>query len=173
MIGQLRLALDGSPWVRANRADLDANAIYRRHYSARSCNSRQLVGPGSCIVLVTPDLRALFVWRKFIDHAIPKQRGVNCAVFRNEGAGLSSDLILAAEPFARRRWPRAKRFYTYIDAERTAARRGRRNPPGYCFIRAGYTPCGRTRGGLLIIKKLIRRIGTGLTRGTEEFASRR
>lgn len=159
--GQLRLRLEASPWTVARDADADCRALYRRHYSARRYRDgrdpKKFVGPGSYVVLVTPDLKALFVWRKFIDDAIPKQMGINCSIFRNEGDGLSSELIRAAEPFARRRWPRAKRLYTYINAEKTAARRGRGNPPGYCFIRAGWVACGRTRGGLQILKKLVRR----------------
>lgn len=155
--GQLRLALEGLPWTVSRDGDRDCLAMYERHYSAyryKDGRRRKLFcGPGFKLVLVTPDLKALFVWRKFIDKAIPRQRGINCAVFRNEGGGVSSELILAAEPFARWRWPRAKRWYTYIDAEKTAARRGRSRPPGYCFIMAGWKPCGKTRGGLLILEK--------------------
>jgi hypothetical protein len=159
--GQLRLQLEASAWEVSRDGDRDCLALYERHYSCkvyRDGRVRKLFcGPGFKLVLVTPTLDALFVWRKFRDDAIPRQRGINCAIFRNEGRQLSSALILAAEPFARRRWPRAKRFYTYINADKTASRRGKANPPGYCFIRAGWTPCGTTRGGLLILKKLIGR----------------
>lgn len=41
------------------------------------------------------DGKALWVWRRF--KSGDGQEGLNCAVFRNEGAVLSSDLILAAD----------------------------------------------------------------------------
>lgn len=151
-LGQLRLTMGDSPWTVANRADLDGNAIYRRHYSADQKDSRQFVGPGECVVLLTPPLDALFVWRKHKDHTIPKQRGVNCAVFRNESERLSSELISAAEPFARARWPRAKRLYTFVDAGKI-----RSVNPGLCFLKAGWHRCGKSKGGLIILEKHLRR----------------
>lgn len=151
--GQLRLALGDTLWTVANRADLDCNAIYRRHYSARQCDSRQFVGPGANVVLVTPELDALFVWRKFIDHTEPPQTGVSCAVFRNEGPTLSSHLILAAEAFAVDEWPNERRFYTLVDAKKIRPKRH----PGRCFLEAGWQRCGKAKGGLLIFEKLIGR----------------
>src|SRR5882724_7101063 len=64
------------------------------------------------MVLVTPDALALFVWRKFI--SMGQQKGVNCAVFRNEGEQRSSDLIRAAEVFAWERWPSERLLPTLI-----------------------------------------------------------
>lgn len=157
-VGQLLLRLDASsPWCEVNRADLDANAIYRRHYSAAKKNSRQYVGPGSYIALVSADLDALFVWRKFIDDTVPRQRGISCAVFRNESRILSSTLILAAERIARRKWPRAKRLYTLVDAKKTRQRRSKRHMPGHCFIAAGWRWCGVSKTGLIILEKHLGR----------------
>lgn len=104
--GQLRLAT--GLWTEANCCDADCRAIYERHYSRRvyadGRDISRFIGPGEYIALVTPSLDALFVWRKFIDDAVPKQEGVNCAAFRNEGPTLSSLLILEAEGFARSKW---------------------------------------------------------------------
>lgn len=108
------------------------------------------VGPGEKMVLLTSDSRALFVWRKFISD--DGQTGVNCAVFRNEGPELSSSLILEAEQLAWERWP-GERLYTYVDGEKTKKRRGKRHPPGYCFIKAGWVECGQSKKGLTILKK--------------------
>lgn len=150
---QLRLDV-GEPWVRTLDGDLDGLALYRRHYSRRPYKDGRdpalFVGPGDKLVLIAPDLSALFVWRKFKDDAIPPQTGVNCAVFRNEGARLSSGLILAAEPYAYDRWPRENRLYTYVNAKRVRAKRD----PGRCFLRAGWRRCGTTKGGLLIFEKV-------------------
>lgn len=151
--GQLRLGPPGQ-WVQTKDADPDGRALYHRHYSRRVYkDGRQpakFVGPGSYVVLILPELDALFVWRKFIDDAIPKQVGINCAVFRNEGRRLSSDLILEAEPFALAKWPDDRRLYTYINTQKVR----RKRDPGRCFRKAGWTPAGWTRGGLLILDKV-------------------
>lgn len=134
LAGAYRRAADGDPAGRS---------LYRRHYSARAYRDgrrpRLFVGPGEKLVLVTHDDRALFVWRRFVDDS--GQLGVNCAVFRNEGAGRSSDLIREADEIAWQRWP-AERHYTYVDPSKV-----RSTNPGYCFIAAGWRPCGWTKGG--------------------------
>lgn len=99
------------------------------------------------MVLLTPDASALFVWRKFIDDAIPKQTGVNCAVFRNEGSQTSSFLIREAMGLAQHRWP-DERVYTYVNPTMVRHKRD----PGRCFIKAGWKPCGQTGKGLLIFE---------------------
>ena len=133
--------------------------LFRRHYSyrksrdqyemfnqARNRNMKLFVGPGEKLVLLTPDRRALFVWRKFI--SMDHQDGVNCAVFRNEGssAGIASDLIRTADQIAWERWP-GQRLYTYVDPDKVKSRN-----PGYCFIMAGWRKCGVTKSGLLIFE---------------------
>jgi len=71
--------------------------MYERHYSARRYQDgrkrSQFVGPGEPIVLRTGDASAFFVWRNYIDKTIPKQEGIECSVFRNEGPILSSELV--------------------------------------------------------------------------------
>jgi len=112
--------------------------------------AKRFIGPGSYICLLTPESDALFVWRKFIDDCIPKQTGINCAIFRNEGTQKSSALILAAEPFAFNKWTRETRLYTYVDADKVRHKRD----PGRCFLRAGWNYAGETKGGKLILEKL-------------------
>lgn len=122
--------------------------IYNRHYSARvyrDGRERKLFcGPGEKMVLLTVNNDALFVWRKFIDDS--GQRGVNCAVFRNEGDVASSILIMEAVELARRRWP-DERFYTYVNPKKI-----RSTNPGYCFRVAGWKKCGMTKGGLVVFE---------------------
>lgn len=132
--GQLRLGAVGH-WTVARDGDADCLALFERHYSCKEYKDgrirRLFCGPGQKLVLVTPDLKALFVWRKFKDDS--GQEGVNCAVFRNEGAGLSSELILEAERWAWDRWPAETRLYTYVNGKRIQSKN-----PGYCFIKAGW-----------------------------------
>lgn len=138
------------PWLVRRDGDATGLALYERHYSAyRYADGRRrrlFVGPGHKLVLVTPCARALCVWRRFIDAS--GQRGVNCAAFRNEGAGLSSTLLRAAMALAWQRWP-GERLYTYVDPRRILSRN-----PGYCFLRAGWRRCGRTKGGLHVLEAL-------------------
>lgn len=161
---ETRFAFDSCPWIETKDGDVTGRSLYRRHYSRNVYRDGRdpalFVGPGGKLVLLTADGRALFVWRKFIDKATPRQTGVNCAVFRNEGPLLSSDLILAAEPFAERRWPTETRFYTYVNAAKVR----RKRDPGRCFLRAGWRSCGTTQGGLLIFEKLRRTTEKGQSR---------
>lgn len=147
---QQRLALGTGCWVQAADGDRDLLAMYQRHYSSRPAgHSRlaQFVGPGAHLVLTTPDVDALFVWRKFIDRC-ELAGGVNCSVFRNEGPVRSSTLILEAEGWAWRRWP-GERLYTYVNPRKIR----RKRDPGRCFRRAGWSVCGNTRGGLVVLAK--------------------
>ena len=140
-------ALDGDPTCRR---------LFDRHYSRRRYadgrRPKLFVGPGEKLVLTTADRRALFVWRKFIDDAIPTQAGVNCAVFRREAGPVASEMILEAEQWAWRRWS-GQRLYTYVNASRI-----RSTNPGYCFLCAGWSRCGRTKTGKTILEKYPERI---------------
>lgn len=149
-IEQLELFPSSSPWIRIRDGNIAARALYRRHYSCRiyrdGRDPAKFIGPGEYIALVTPFYDALFVWRKFISD--DGQRGVNCAVFRNEGSLLSSNLILEAEKWATAKWG-DERLYTYINPHKIKSRN-----PGYCFLIAGWQRCGMSKGGLVILEKL-------------------
>lgn len=137
-------------WIEVKDGDDRARGIMRRHYSARHYkdgrNPRIFVGPGEKMVLLTQNCDALFIWRKFKDDAVPHQEGVNCAVFRNEGSMLSSDLIKSAVEFALERWPK-ERLYTYVNP-----RKLNKSGDGNCFKKAGWNKCGHTKGGLIILE---------------------
>lgn len=136
------------PWIHIRDGNPTAMSIFKRHYSAGSRRKiEQLVGPGEKLLLLTPDARALFAWRKF--HSDAGEIGVNCAVFRNERttAGRSSELILDAKRIAWERWP-GERLYTYVDATKVRHKRD----PGRCFIRAGFKQCGVSKSGKLIFE---------------------
>jgi len=135
-------------WFETRDGDPVARALYRRHYSCYRYRDGRLpqlfVGPGEKLVLVTEPGEALFVWRKF--KSADEQQGVNCAVFRNESATLSSDLIREAMVLAWQRWP-GERLYTYVNPALVRHKRD----PGRCFRRAGWTMCGRTQERRLLI----------------------
>lgn len=99
------------------------------------------------MVLVTSNFDALFIWRKFINAA--GEKGINCAVFRNEGKLLSSLLILEAEGLASQRWP-GERFYTYVKPAGIKS-----TNPGYCFLMAGWQKCGISKKRKLVILEKV------------------
>jgi hypothetical protein len=143
-----QMSLIPAIWLEVRDGNDTARSIFDQHYSRyRYKDGRKpklFVGPGEKMVLVSPCAKALFVWRKFI--SMDGQAGVNCAVFRNEGAGLSSLLILEAMRFAFERWPH-ERLYTYVNQ-----RKIRSTNPGCCFLRAGWKRAGWTKDrGLLIL----------------------
>lgn len=146
-----RPSLSDPVWWLTKDGDRDCLELYERHYSAyRYADGRkrtQFVGPGEKVVLRTELADALFVWRRFIDDS--GQQGVNCAVFRNESAHRSSDLIRQADAIADCLWPDC-RHYTYVNPARVASAN-----PGFCFLKAGWRRCGRTAGGLLILERML------------------
>jgi hypothetical protein len=132
-------------WIPVLDGDERAREIFRRHYSYKPyADGRDpilFVGPGEKLVLLRDG--GLFVWRRFISG--DGQQGVNCAVFRNEGAGLASDLIREADAIADSKWPK-ERHYTYVNP-----RKVRGTNPGFCFERAGWRKCGVTKWNRLLI----------------------
>lgn len=147
----------GAPvWWLTKDGDLDCLELYERHYSAHRYadgRERQLfVGPGEKVVLRTAAGDACFVWRRFVDDCIDRrtgerQSGVNCAVFRNESAHRSSDLIRQADAIADCLWA-DRRHYTYVDSAKVASAN-----PGFCFMKAGWTKCGKTKSGLMVMER--------------------
>ena len=139
--------LADSIWVQIKDGDPTALSLFHRHYSYRPYRDgrrpKLFVGPGQKMVLLTPCARALFVWRKF--KSKDGNVGVNCSVFRNEGAGKSSDLVREAMKLAWARWP-GERLFTYVNS-----RKIRSQNPGCCFLKAGWRRCGKTKWNKLDI----------------------
>jgi hypothetical protein len=137
------------------RTDERAYALYRRHYSAaknapyRSTGNTNVTGSGETMVLISQCCRALFVWLRNTVDRLDHQVGVNCAVFRNEGAGLSSDLIREADELAWQRWP-GERHFTYVDGSKIR----RKRDPGRCFVRAGWSVAGHSKNGLVLLERM-------------------
>jgi hypothetical protein len=157
-------------WIEVKDGNASARALFHRHYSYRPyADGRDpalFVGPGEKMVLLTPCVRALLVWRKF--KSLDRQEGVNCSVFRNEGAGQSSKLIREAMVLAWERWP-DERLFTYVNPRKVKSRN-----PGYCFLAAGWRRCGVTKHRrLLILDVSPDPGGRGSSRETEAGGSDR
>lgn len=146
--------IDGQ-WLAVNRCDPRAFALYRRHYSFtknskwRRLGNTNVTGSGQTMVLLTLAGTALFVWLRNTVQRLDKQEGVNCAIFRNEGEQLSSDLIREADDLAWQRWP-GERHFTYVDALQVRHKRD----PGRCFLKAGWRQCGMSANGKVLLERL-------------------
>jgi|SRR5215831_8893479 len=151
--------IDGH-WLGVKRTDERAFALYQRHYSAakgarwRRPGNTNVTSAGQTMVLLSQCGRALFVWLRCSIPRLDGQTGVSCAVFRNEGPDLSSDLIREADTLAWRRWPDEARHFTYVDAEKTTRRRSKRAAAGACFRHAGWRECGASKTGLVLLERV-------------------
>lgn len=128
-----------SPWQVRHHRDPAALALADRHYSRRRPGSGQLGPPGRKLVLVTCCERAVWVSHWPYPHlALDGLDAWRCSIFRNEGAGLSSELIAAAMALTARLWAPIARpadgWVTWVDATKVAS-----THPGYCFKQAGWT----------------------------------
>ena len=145
-------AIGGEPlWYLTKDGDRACLELYERHYSdyrGKRRKLRQFVGPGQKIVLRDAEGRAVFVWRKYIDDTIPRQIGIECSIFRNEGPHQSSLLIRQADAIADFCWL-GERHYTKVDPQAV-----RSTNAGYCFLCAGWRRCGETRGGLILLERV-------------------
>jgi hypothetical protein len=143
-----------SVWRPSHRFDAPAAALADRHYNRRKVGSPQFVPPGRCFVLLSACKRAVWVtswpFAQYVRHAWAGA-WVN-SIFRNEGAGLSSDLIRQAIAHTRATWPDVPELgiVSFVDARKVKGKRD----PGYCFLKAGFRNVGATKGGLVALQLL-------------------
>lgn len=144
-------------WCWSNRADRAAREIADRHYSRQTPGSPQFVKPGSCVVFLTDCGRAYWVssWplTRFVKHA---WRGAwECSAFRNEGAGIASELIRLAVAATRAAYgePPPIGIVTFIDHNKVRPIMVRNKPVwGWTWRKAGFVEVGETKGGLLVLQ---------------------
>ena len=99
-------------------------------------------------MLLTRGSDAIFVWRLFRENNRAEPRGVNCSIFHNASAHLSSEMILHAEAWALISWPEAEWLYTYVNPKKV------RSPnPGYCFKMEGWKLGPPSKSGLISLWK--------------------
>ena len=134
-------------WTLSDRADPRAVRIADRHYNRQKPGTPQFVPPGRCLVLLTPEADAVWVtswpFAEYVRHAWAG--AWVCSCFRNESRFLSSDLIDEAVSATLFRYgtPPELGFVTFVNAGKV-----RSTNPGFCYLRAGWERCGKTKGGL-------------------------
>jgi hypothetical protein len=139
-------------WRLSHRFDPTALPLADRHYNRQKPGTPQFVPPGRCVVLLTPDADALWVsswpFAEYVKHAWAG--AWVCSLFRNESPHLSSELV--AEAVAATLWvwgdPPPLGMVTFVDTTKTR----RKRDPGRCYRRAGWQPCGTTKGGLVALR---------------------
>lgn len=134
-----------SPWMQVPKFTPAAAKLADAHYSRRTVGSPQFMPPGQTLVLLTPDLDAVFGWwRPDPSSGIVAMNGLDgwtCTIFRNTGPILSSTLILAAEVELLARYDCGPDgLITYVWDSKVVASAN----PGYCFKRAGWKTTGRS-----------------------------
>lgn len=106
-------------WSLSHRADPAALPLADRHYNRQKPGTPQFVPPGRCMVLLTVCQRALWVtswpFPEFVRHAWAG--AWVCSCFRNEGAGIASELIRDAVAATRAFYgdPPSLGMVTFID----------------------------------------------------------
>jgi len=130
-------------WRLSHRQDPAALPLADRHYSRQKPGSDRFGQPCRSFALLTTCDRALWLtswpFAEYVNHAWGGA-WIN-SLFRNEGAGLSSELIL--EAVAATRWhfgePPALGLITFVEPDKVR----RKRDPGRCYLRAGFVqpPC--------------------------------
>lgn len=142
-------------WLLSHCASDAIRPMADRHYSRQKPGSLRFVPPGRCFVLIADDGGAYWTssW-PFAEYVRHEWAGAwICSAFRNETRRyLSSDLIRQAIAATRYYWgePPELGMVTFVDASKVKPKRD----PGRCFLRAGFRPCGSTKGGLLALQLL-------------------
>lgn len=138
-------------WHKVARCDVRARLLADRHYSRQTVGALDFTPNGRKLVLITDD--ALAVWAVVENLDPGGGRRFRCTIFRNEGAGRSSDLIREATARTYGFW--RKRYHglpvvpltTEVDPTKTR----RKRDPGRCFVRAGWHVVNRdARGSWLL-----------------------
>lgn len=132
----------GMAWRLSHRADRKALPLADRHYNRQKSGTPQFVPPGRCVVLLTPEVDALWVssW-PFAEYTKHEWAGAwVCSCFRNESRRLSSELIRQAEAVTRSIWgdPPSLGMVSFVDRDKTR----RKRDPGRCYLRAGWAYVG-------------------------------
>jgi len=132
-------------WHLSNRCDPKGRRIADRHYSRQSPGATNFVKPGRSLVLWQADALWVTSW-PYAEHVKHEWAGAwECSLFRNEGAGLSSDLITEAVAATRWKYDEVPELgmITFVDASEVQD-----GEPGYCYRCAGGSRIGKTKGGL-------------------------
>ena len=146
------------PWSLSHRADPRSAALADRHYSRQKIGSPQFVPPGRCVVLYAENDGGRACWVTswpFAEYVKHQWAGAwMCSLFRNEGAGVASDLIWSALAATRAVYgdPPPLGLVSFISRKHVRPTKVRGVETwGYSWRSAGFKVIGETKGGLLAL----------------------
>lgn len=144
-------------WEWSHRADQRARILADRHYSRQKPGTPQFGPPGRCCVLYAKTRTGEAYWvtswpfAEYVKHA---WRGAwVCSAFRNEHAGVASEMITQAIAASLAFWRNEPPgIVTFIDRAKVVPTivRGAR-VWGWTYRKAGFHEAGETKGGLLAL----------------------
>ncbi len=149
----------GGTWTISHRSDPRARELADRHYNRQKPGSPGFVPPGRCLVLFAETEAGKAFWvtsYPFAQYVKHRWAGAwMCSAFRNEGAGLASDLIREAVLLTREKYgtPPPQGMVTFIDRSKVRPTMVRGTQTwGFCYKKAGFKEVGETKGGLLALQ---------------------
>lgn len=148
-------------WHISNRADPMAREIADRHYNRQKPGTPQFVPPGRCCVLYAETETGKAFWVTSFPYAeYVKHQWAGawiCSAFRNEGAGIASEMIRDAVAATRAFFgePPDLGMVTFIDKRKVKPTMVHgRETWGRTYELAGFRFAGKTKGGLLTYQLL-------------------
>lgn len=148
-------------WHLSNRADPKAREIADRHYNRQKPGTPQFVPPGRCCVFYTENCEGKALWvtsYPFAEYVKHQWAGAwVCSAFRNEGAGIASEMIREAVSATRAFFgdPPELGMITFIDSRKVKPTMVHGKPTwGRTYELAGFKRVGKTKGGLLAFQLL-------------------
>ena len=161
-------------WALSHQQDQAARLVADRHYNRRKPGSRKFCPPGQQLVLKAPGQLPDALWvtlnqrPEFTDHQWP-DAWVN-SLFRNEGTSLSSALIIDALAVTRYYWPTLPQqgCITFVDSKKVKPKQ----PPGFCYLKAGFTHVGFTKVNGLHVFQLLPALFPAPRRAAGDFQLR-
>lgn len=148
-------------WQKSNRADPRARELADRHYNRQKPGTPQFVPPGRCCVFYAETSIGKAFWITSYPYAqYVKHQWAGawiCSAFRNEGAGIASEMIRQAVAATRAELgePPPLGMITFVDTKKVKPTmvHGKRTW-GRTYQLAGFRPVGKTKGGLLALQLL-------------------
>jgi len=148
-------------WQVSHRADARAKELADRHYNRQKPDSKQFVPPGRCFVLYAHTISGKAFWvtswpfAEYVRHAWAG--AWMCSAFRNEGAGVASEMIRDAVAATRHHYgdPPEIGMVTFLDRKHVKPTKVRgKDVWGWTWQKAGFQMVGVTKSSKLLAFRL-------------------
>lgn len=148
-------------WHQSHRCDPFSRDIADRHYNRQSIGAKNFMPPGRCAVFKARTETGIAFWGTswpFAEYVRHAWAGAwVCSAFRNEGAGVASEMISQAVSATRAKYGDAPELgmITFLDQKKVKPTMVRgRETWGRTWEIAGFQLVGKTKGGLLAFQLL-------------------